>query len=212
MKARKAGVFLLCALIFAATTVVAQNPGVVGIYETVPLKSFTYDGKRVEVIEFLSFYCGHCYEFEKYVPVIKGNYPGKIDWKVVPIHWGKGSQKPAEAYLLAIDAGKGLKMKKALFEAKFQHKQDIGKLDILEEIAQKIGLGPDFGKKLRSGAKAKEVQDALALANEYGIDETPAMIIAGNMRVDGHALNHSMALVRDNILLMIKSIIEEKRK
>jgi len=77
-------------------------PGIVGVYDTVPGEEFKFDGKTVEVTEFISFYCHTCYNFESSIPVIKGNFPDKTKWKIVPIYLGEhGSPKPGEAYLLA---------------------------------------------------------------------------------------------------------------
>lgn len=212
MKKVLSAVSVIFILIFISMIAHGETPKIIGIYKTVPLKTFNYDGKKVEILEFLSFNCHQCYEFEKFVPVIKGNYPKKVQWKVIPIYWGADSPKPGEAYLIAKDAGKGPQMKKALFEANFKHKQDIKNTEVLEGIAKKIGLDSDFSKKMRSGAKAKEAQEALGLASEYGLEETPTMIIAGNLKVDGHSLNHRMDLLKDNILLIVKGILESDGK
>jgi hypothetical protein len=74
----------------------AGNESIKGAFSRVPDQRFNYDGKTVEVIEFLSFYCDHCYAFEKSIPVIKGNFPKKIKWTIVPLYWGEGSSKPGE--------------------------------------------------------------------------------------------------------------------
>ncbi len=49
-------------------------------------------------------------------------------------------------------------MKKGLFRAQMVEKRDIGDANVLDEIADKIGLGGDFSKKLRGRAKAEEAQ------------------------------------------------------
>lgn len=187
----------------------AGNASIKGAFSRVPGQQFNYDGKTVEVIEFLSFYCDHCYAFEKSIPVIKGNFPKKIKWRVVPIYWGKGSPKPGEAYFLAVDAGKGEEMKKALFRANFMEKRDIGDVKVLDSLAVEAGLGFDFSHRLRAGEKAPEVQKALELAGLYKIEETPAVIIAGNIMTNPHASGHSTDAFRDNVITILKSIIEQ---
>lgn len=179
-----------------------------GSYTTVPGQQFRYDGKTVEVIEFMSFYCDHCYEFERAIPIIKGNFPKKVKWKRVPLYWGEGSSKPGEAYFLALDAGKGEEMAKALFRAIFIERRDIGNIATLESIAAKLGLSFDFSRRLRSGEKAKEAAQALDLARAYGIEETPTVIIAGNITTNPHASNHDMEAFRGNVITIIKSILE----
>jgi len=184
-------------------------PKIVGVYEEVPGQKFVFDGEKVEIIEFMSFYCSHCYQFEKEIPVIKGNFPKKITWKTIPIYWGNGSPKPGEAYLLAVEEGKGEQMKKAIFEALFLERKDIGKVEVLEEIGAGIGLSFDFSKKLRAGDKSAEAKEKIDLANKYHINETPTLIIAGNLKTSPGILQGNADLLRDNIILIVKSLFEK---
>ncbi len=199
---------LILLALFPLSAFAAGNSSLKGSYATVPGQAFKYDGKTVEVVEFMSFYCDHCYEFEKSIPVIMGNFPKKIKWTIVPIYWGEGSSKPGEAYFLARDAGKGEQMAKAIFRARFVDKKDIGKVETLESIAAKIGMDFNFSRRLRSGEKAKEVEKALELAGTYQIEETPTLIIAGNIMTNPHASGHDIEALRTNTITIIKSILE----
>lgn len=189
------------------TAFAGDTPSIKGVFSEVPGKEFKSDGKTVEIIEFLSFYCSHCYDFEKSIPVIKGNFPKKIKWRVVPIYWGEGSPKPGEAYFLALEAGKGDDMKKALFHAGFVEKKDIGKIEVLESIAAELGLGFDFSRRLRTGEKAKEAQKALDMAREYRIEETPSLVIAGNIMTNPNGTGHDIDRFRQNTISILNSIL-----
>ncbi len=194
--------------ILSPLSVHAFDPATIqGTFSRVPGQKYKFDGKTVEVIEFMSFYCGHCYAFAKSIPIIKGNFPRKIRWRVVPVYWGNGSSKPGEAYLLAEDAGKGERMKRALFKAYFEEKKDIGNPEALEAIAAEIGLGFDFSRRLRAGEKAREAEKALEMAKAYGVDETPTVIIAGDLMPNFHLAGGDMNSVRDNIITIVKSIL-----
>lgn len=200
--------FLAILSVLIPLAALAGNAALKGKYTRVVGQDFRFDGKTVEVIEFMSFYCDHCYEFEKSIPAIKGNFPKKVDLRIIPIHWGQGSPKPAEAYFLAVDAGKGEAMKKALFRAQFVGKKDIGSIQVLDSIAAEIGMGFDFGRKLRSGVKSKEAENALRLAQAYGVEETPTLIIAGNIATTPHATDHNMAAFKENVITIIRSILK----
>ncbi len=202
--------FLAVTLLIAALSPLSADAEITikGIYTLVPGYDFEFDGKTVEVIEFLSFYCDGCYDFEKSIPVIKGNFPKKIRWKTIPIYWGNGSPKPGEAYFLAEEAGKGEKMKEALFHANFVERKNIGDIKVLEEIGAKIGLGTDFGKRLRSGDKSKETMRALVMAKAYGVTETPTLIIAGNIMTNLHPFNHNADAFRENVMMILRSILK----
>lgn len=202
---------LLALLLISVFAQAEKIPGIVGAYDTLPGEKFKFDGKTVEIIEYMSFYCHTCYNFEKSIPIIKGNYPGKVIWKSVPIYWGDhGSPKPGEAYLIAEEMGKGETMKKALFDAQMVQKKNIADINILEAIGKKVGLGPEFGKKLRTGEKAGEAQKSLDMAKKVGINETPTIVIAGNLKTDPHPMNHDLVTFRTNIIAIIHSILQTK--
>ena len=120
----------------------------------------------------------------------------------------KGSPKPGEAYFLAEEAGKGEKMKEALFRAHFVEKKNIGDVKVLEEIGRKIGLGADFSKRLRAGDKAKEVQKALDMAGTYGVEETPTLIIAGNIMTNLHPFNHNADALMENVIMILRRLLK----
>ncbi len=199
---------LILFVLFPLSVFAAGNSSLKGTYTVVPGQRFNYDGKTIEVVEFISFYCGHCYKFEKSIPVILGNFPKKIKWRIVPIYWGEGSSKPGEAYFLARDVGKGAQMAKAIFRANFIERKDIGNVEVLESIAAKLGLGFDFSRRLRTGEKAKEAQEALELVDVYGVEETPTLIIAGNIMTNPHAFKHDIEAFRMNAITIIKSILK----
>lgn len=187
----------------------AAAPSIKGTFTEVQGKEFKFDGKTVEVVEFLSFYCGSCYRFEEAVPVVKGNFPKKVNWKTVPVYWGQASTKPSEAYFLAEEAGKGEEMKKALFRANFIDKKDIGNVEVIESLAAEMGLGFDFSRKLRTGQKAEQAKMALDMAREYGVNETPSLVIAGNLLTSPHSLNHDLSALKDNAITIIGSILKK---
>lgn len=201
--------FALMFLVLASLSLQAEEKASIkGVYKQISGQQFKFDGKTVDVIEFMSFYCDGCYAFEKSIPIIKGNFPKKIKWKTIPIYWGKGSPKPGEAYLLAEESGKGEKMKEAIFNAHFVGRKNINDVKVLEGIGKELGLGFDFSKKLRAGDKANDVQKALDMAAMYGIDETPTVIIAGNIMTNPHVFNHDINAFRENVITILRTILK----
>ncbi|HBG47527.1 MAG TPA: hypothetical protein DDW94_11150 [Deltaproteobacteria bacterium] len=205
-------IFLLLvaiALFLPVASFAAEEPALKGAFTRVHGKAFKFDGKTVEVMEFMSFFCGGCYKFESSVPVIKGNFPKKIKWKIVPVNWGDSSPKPAEAFFLAEEAGKGEEMKKALFNAYFVQRRDIGSFEVLESLAAELGLGFDFSRKLRGGEKSAEARKALEMAREYRVEGTPTIVIAGNLMTNPHETGDNLDAFRKNAITIIKSILEK---
>ena len=186
-----------------------NNSAIKGIYTEVPGAEFNFDGKQVEIIEFFSFFCGHCFEFEKPLATLKAKFPKNVKWTHIPIYWDKGSPKPGEAYFIARDEGKGEEMKEAIFHAIFVDGKDIRDIEVLEELGVQVGLGFDFSHKLRTGEKAGEVGKAILLSRKYGIDETPILIIAGNLKVSPHMLEHSMSNIKNNTITILNSLLNK---
>ncbi len=182
-----------------------------GGYVELPGYQFNYDGKTVEIIEFMSFYCGHCYSLERYIPMIKGNFPGRIRWRTIPVYWGSGSSKPGEAYLLAEGRGKGEEMKGAIFHARFVEKRDIGDIEVLERLASSIGLDFGFSRSLRTGEKAEVAREALKMVDAYSIGSTPTLVIAGNIKTNTEmAGSDDMSTFARNVISIVKSILKRQ--
>ncbi len=185
-------------------------PGVVGVYDTLPGEEFKFDGKIVEIVEYMSFYCHTCYEFEKSIPIIKNKYRGKIKWKTLPIYWDEhGSPKPGEAFLIAEEMGKGEEIKKAIFHAQMVQKKNIADISVLESIGKEVGLGPEFSKKLRAGEKAGEAQKAVDMSKKTRVNETPTLVIAGNIVTNSHPMNHNLDTFRINVMAIVASILKQ---
>lgn len=206
MNFRRSVVLAIAVMLMSVVSFSARAEDVEGLVTRVPGKNYKYDGKKVEVIEFLSFYCGHCYAFEAEIPKIKGNFPKKVSWKVYPVYWGEGSSKPGEAYLLAVDSGKGDEMKREIFRASFIDKSNIGDMSVLEELGKKAGLGFDFSRRLRSGEKFAEAKAAIDMAMDYKVSSTPTVIVAGNMSVNAV---HDTAEYRKNVIKVIGSVLKK---
>lgn len=207
MTAMRFIMFMLLLVALPVSVGAGDEQAIQGVYVRMPEFKYNFDGKQVEIVEFFSFYCGHCYELEKIIPVVKGNFPKKIRWRSIPVYWGKASSKPGEAYLIAEEAGKGEQMKKALFEALFIEKKNIGDEAVLEDIGTKIGLGFEFSRRLRAGDKEKEAKAALIMMDAYKINETPSLVIAGNLRINPGMGVGTMEFFRDNMITVIKSIL-----
>ncbi len=89
-------------------------------------------------------------------------------------------------------------------------KRNIADINVLESIGSEIGLGPDFGLKLRAGDKAQAVQESLNMARAYKVEETPTLIIAGNIMTNPHAFDHNIDAFRGNVITILKSILTQE--
>jgi len=86
----------------------------------------------------------------------------------------------------AKDQGKGDEYNDAVFRAFFQQSRDIGRIDVLSDIANEVGLDPEqFRAALEQGTYRDRVQQLLQTAYErIRVTAVPTMII-GRQRLEG---------------------------
>jgi thiol:disulfide interchange protein DsbA len=175
-------------------------------------KPSTYEPGKVKITEFLKFNCGHCYALNQTLPVIKQKYGNKLEITYKPMLWRSVPQelpfrKSIEAYILAERMGKGEEMKNALFKALFVDKKDLTSEIVLDDIATSIGLGNEFATALKNGDAKDEAEADITLAESFQVDETPTVIINGNLKVNPSMTNEDMAAMADNLDKIINSLL-----
>jgi predicted DsbA family dithiol-disulfide isomerase len=82
----------------------------------------------------------------------------------------------------AKDHGRGSEYAHRVFSAFFQESRDIGKREVLVELARDAGLdGDDFGRALETGAYGPRHENLLRQAYRMGIDAVPAFLFGREM-------------------------------
>lgn len=187
---------------------VANVSGTSGPYGVLNQPS-THEPGKVKIIEFISFYCGHCYQFNGMKPALEDKYGDRLKIETRPIVWGAQSMKSVEAYIIAEQLGKGSQMGDALFNANFVDKRDIGDEKVLIKLADDIGLGSDFVLKLKSGDAKPLAEENIRLAGVYGVEETPTLIVDGNIKITPHETGDDVVKMAKSLDKMIGEILEQ---
>jgi thiol:disulfide interchange protein DsbA len=167
-------------------------------------KPTTYEPGKVKITEFLKFNCGHCYSLNQQLPALKKKYGDRLEITYKPMLWrslpqDQGFRKSIEAYIIAERMGKGEEMKDALFNAMFVEKKDLTSDIMLGDIARSVGLGDDFITALKNGDAKDEAEANIRLAESYQVDETPTIIINGNLKVNPSMTNEDMTQMLSNL-------------
>lgn len=175
-------------------------------------KPSTYEPGKVEIIEFLKFNCGHCYTLNQQMPALKKKYGDNLSITYKPMLWrtvpqDQAFRKSIEAYILAERMGKGEEMKDALFKAMFVDKKDLSSEIILGDIAKSAGLGDDFSAALKRGDARDEAEANIRLAESFQVDETPTIIVNGNLKITPAMTNEDMGAMAGNIDAVVASLL-----
>ena len=90
-----------------------------------------------------------------------------------------------EALEFAQDQGLALPFKTAVFEALWIEGRDIGQFSTLQAAADKVGLDSDeLGRALAGQRYRRRVYEALRLARDAGVTNTPTFVL-GRYRING---------------------------
>ncbi|MCL7712586.1 DsbA family protein [Actinobacillus pleuropneumoniae] len=140
-----------------------------------------------EVVEFFSFYCPHCYDFEltyKIPSQIKQALPK--DAKLVQYHvnfLGRQSENLTRAWALAMALGVEDKVKTALFEA--AEKDAMKSMDDIKAVFTANGVSAaDFDNGINSFAVNGLVNKQVQLAEDFKIRGVPAFFINGQYQIN----------------------------
>ncbi len=186
------------------TTMTSEQAEVIGMYKTLNRPS-THEPGKVKIQEFMSFYCDHCYTLIGLMDQLEGKYAGKVEVELRPIYWGDGSSKPGEAYIIAESLGYGHEMRDALFTAVFVGGRDVGNEDTLIDLAKGVGMGDEFAAKLKSGEGESLAKENLRLSGVYEIQETPTLIVDGNLKITPHETGDDVVLMAGNLDRIIQA-------
>ena len=175
-------------------------------------KPSTYEPGKVKITEFLKFNCGHCFSLNPQLPALKKKYGDNLSITYKPMLWrqvpqDQGFRKSIEAYILAERMGKGEEIKDALFNAMFVDKKDLSSELVLGDIAKSAGLGEDFSAALKRGDAKDEAEANIDEAVSYQVDETPTIIINGNLKVTPALTNEDMDAMAGNIDAIVASLL-----
>jgi len=139
------------------------------------------DPKKVEVLEFFSYTCIHCYNLEPVLSPYLEKLPADVAFNRVQVVWGK----PLEGFarLVATEAATGTtaKLHHPIFEAVMKQRIDLSKPDVLADWLKKQP-GIDVAKFMQAyqsfGVNA-QVARQTKMTRDYAIEGTPTIVVAG---------------------------------
>lgn len=198
MRRRVQAVFgmLLLALPWAAT---ALAP-VAGSYVTLDVAQPPETPGRLEVIEFFSWGCPHCYEFYPQLGRWSAKLPASVDFRRVAVGFGNPQWTAlARAFYALQITGDLARLDSALFEA--IHKEHRPLVDAAALTAWVAQHGVDAGKfaaAYNSFSVSTQLQRSEQLVRGYQIDYVPTLAIAGRYTITG---DHAQMLTGADALL-----------
>ncbi|HDL16045.1 MAG TPA: hypothetical protein ENH28_07840 [Euryarchaeota archaeon] len=190
------------------TSTSGEQQLVLGLYPVIDKPAINEPGK-VKITEFMSFYCDQCYRFNTIKHQLVNKYGDALEFKVVPIVWGEQSVKTVEAYILAERHGKGTEMADTIFNAEFNQSRNISDVNVLSAIGKQVGLGDEFVKNLKSGSAREDAINNIRQAINYKVNETPTLIVNGNIVVTPHPTGDDVSAMGKNLDVIIQKLLNK---
>ena len=171
----------------------------------IPLK--TADESKVEVTEYFSYGCPHCFQFDPMITAWHGELPADVLFNRTPAIWNADYQVYAQTYYTAEVLDVAEKLHTPLFQAIHAQHMQLNDPKLVAMFFAEFGVDPvDFAKVYNSFGVRASVQTAEARGRAYRAGGVPAIIINGKYRIEG-----KMAGSNSNMLRIANFLIQKER-
>ncbi|HZM35730.1 MAG TPA: thiol:disulfide interchange protein DsbA/DsbL [Burkholderiales bacterium] len=194
--------FLAALLAFAPLAAPAQ-----GRYTEIPQQQ-TDAGDKVDVIEFFSYQCIHCYNLEPVLePWIK-TLPPEARFRRVPAIFSARMEHDARIFYALEALGLLDKLHRPLFDAIHAHRLRTDSQEALTQWLEKQRVDPKkFIEAMKSFSVHSKTQRAKLMTVGYRIQGTPAMAVDGR-----YTVAPEQGGSREGMLQVVSQLVEQARK
>jgi thiol:disulfide interchange protein DsbA len=163
---------------------------------------------KVEVIEFFSYGCPHCYALEPTLEVWAKRLPPDVVFKRVPVGFNALYENYQKIFYALEAMGQQEQMHMKVFNAIHQQRQRLDKEADIAAFMTANGLdGAKFIELYKSFSVQSKAKQAQQLSNAYKIDGVPAMAVQGRYTTSG-----SQAGSNERALAVTDALVQLARK
>ncbi len=139
---------------------------------------------KIEVVEFFSYTCPHCYDLDPTVRDWLKRKPENVTFTQIAVAFGANWEPSARAFYAAEALGVLDKMHQPLFDAIHRDKRKLASEDELAAFFAEHGVNQDaFRKAYQSFTTETQLRRANQLAQRYGVRGVPTVIVGGQYDV-----------------------------
>lgn len=163
---------------------------------------------KIEVVQFFSYGCSHCKNFDPIFEAWVKTLPDDVVVRMVHVGFNKNFE-PLQRIFYALESMGALQtMHPKVFKAFQDEKKRLDRPEVLFPWVAEQGLDrARFEAAYNSFSAATQVRRAIQLQDEYQVEGTPAMGIAGRYYTDG-----TQAGGFEQMIQITNRLIEQERK
>ena len=186
-------IFALGAALTVATPSLAQTAG--KDYTPITPVQPTDDAAKIEVLEFFSYGCPHCADFNPLLTAWVAKQPADVVFKKVPITFGRGAWEGiARLYYTLQVTGDLARLEADVFHAIHIEKINLFEQGALTEWVVKKGVDQKkFTDTFKSFGVMSQVKRGDQMAQLYKVSGVPALAIDGKFMVGGKDFTEQLA-------------------
>ena len=167
-------VFALAPAAFAQQAVEGKD------YKTITPPQKPETAKKVEVIEFFSYACPHCAEFEPTLQTWVKRKPKDVDYKMVPLVFREQWKAPAKLYYTLEAMGLVDKYHDKVYDAIHKQSKELFTDQAVKDWAKSAGIdSTKFNDVYDSFGIDAKLQRSASMGKAYGVQFTPAIAVNG---------------------------------
>jgi protein dithiol oxidoreductase (disulfide-forming) len=149
-------------------------------YQTIKTPQAPADPKKIEVIEFFSYACPHCADFEPALDAWLKHKPKDVEFKAIPMVFKESWKSTAKLYYTLEAMGLVDKYQARVYDAIHKQGKDLGNDQGVKQWAKDAGIdSAKFDQVYDSFGIDAKLQRSMAVARGYGVQFTPSMAIDG---------------------------------
>jgi thiol:disulfide interchange protein DsbA len=192
-----------------AGSAAAQGGPVAGTHYTKlaqPAPVSTPAGK-IEVVEFFSYGCPHCYALEPTLEAWAKRLPADVVFKRVPVGFNALYENYQKIFYALEAMGQVEHMHRKVFDAIHQQRQRLDKEADIAAFMQANGVdGAKFLEQYKSFSVQAKAKQAQQLSSSYKIEGVPAMGVQGRYVTSGSQAgsNERALAVTDTLVQMVR--------
>jgi thiol:disulfide interchange protein DsbA len=186
-------IFALAAALTVAMPSSAQTAG--KDYTPISPAQPTEDASKIEVIEFFSYGCPHCADFNPLLQAWVDKLPGDVVFRKVPITFGRAAwANIARLYYALKVTGDLDRLESDVFKAIHNDRINLfEEKSLLEWVAKKGVDQKKFAEAFNSFGVMSQVKRGDQMAQAYKIQGVPALAVDGKYLVGGKDFSEQLA-------------------
>lgn len=135
---------------------------------------------KIEVLEFFSYACPHCYEFEPLIQAWAAKLPADVVFRRVPVPFLMNAENFQRTYYALEAMGAVESIQAKIFAAVHVERQRLGKPEEIAAVVTKGGGdGAKFLQMFNSFSVTSKAGQGPRLAQAYRVEGVPMLVVQG---------------------------------